>query len=215
MTTLHYVLYGSPGAASLVVHWMLLELGVPFEYRKLDFDREEQKSAAYLKLNANGTVPTLLVDGKPHAETAALLMLLAERHPEARLAPALNSATRADYLQWMVYLANTLMPAFRAWFYPHEPAGESAIDAVKSAAKERIEAVWNRIDQRLADGGRYMLRDELSAADFLLTMLIRWSRNMPKRAESWPNIARYSAQMRSMPSLKLVHERERLTDWIS
>ena len=76
-----YTLYYSPGTASMAVHWALIEMGVRFEAVSLDFDAGEQKAAAYRKLNPAGRVPTLVVDGQPYAESAALLMLLAERHP--------------------------------------------------------------------------------------------------------------------------------------
>ena len=79
-----YILYYSPGTASMAVHQALLEIGAPHELRKVDFETQAQKSAEYLALNPNGMVPTLIVDGQPHYECAALLMLLAERHPEGR-----------------------------------------------------------------------------------------------------------------------------------
>src|SRR5262245_51665560 len=101
-----YKLYGSPATASQAAHWMLIELGVPFEVEMLDFDRKDQKTADYLKLNPGGTVPTLMVDGRPVTETGAILMLLAERHPDAGFAPAAGSATRVEWLQEMVWLAN-------------------------------------------------------------------------------------------------------------
>ena len=91
-----YKLFSSPATASLAVHWMLIELGVPFDVEMLDFDRREQKSASYLKFNPAGVVPTLIVDGHPVTETGAILMLLAERHPEFGFAPPLATVERAD-----------------------------------------------------------------------------------------------------------------------
>ena len=123
--TMSYHLYGAPATASLCVHWMLLELQQDFELTLLDLAAQQQRGAGYLRLNPGGRVPTLLVDGAPHSECAALLMLLAERHPEAGWAPAPGSSERAAYLQWMVWHSNPLMPALRAWFYPHQPAGAS------------------------------------------------------------------------------------------
>jgi glutathione S-transferase len=105
-----YTLYYSPGSASMVVHLALLEIGVPFRLVKLDFERDEQRGAEYLKLNPRGQVPTLVIDGKPYFECAALLLILAERHPEARLAPPPGSALRADWYQWVVFFANALGP---------------------------------------------------------------------------------------------------------
>jgi glutathione S-transferase len=58
-----------------------------------------------------------------------------------------------------------------------------------------------------------VLGEKLSALDFLVTMLMRWSRNMPKPATDWPVLARYVQRMRAMPSFKTVQSREGLTDW--
>lgn len=209
-----YALYYAPGAASLAVHWMLVELGVPHELRKVDLEKGEQRTAGYLKLNPNGRVPTLIVEGRPQTETAALLMLLAERHPERLLSVAPGEAGRGDYLQWMFHLANTLQPAFRAWFYPAEAAGAAHADAAMAEARDRIEAEWALIDGLLADGRAFLLGDRLTAADFLATMLMRWSRNMPKPARAFANVAAYELRMKAMGSLREVHRREGLTDWI-
>jgi len=209
-----YRLYNSPGTAGLAVHWMLIELGAPFAVTMLDFERREQKSAEYLAINPMGRVPTLMVDGTPRTECAALLMLLAERHPEAGLAPPPGDPARADYLQWMIFFANTLQPAFRAWFYADEPAGPENAAAAQASARTQIEAAWLLLDNHFADGRAFMLGERRSAADFLATMLTRWSRNMPRPATDWPHLARYVARMRATPSLREAHDREGLTDWI-
>jgi len=210
-----YHLYAAPGAASLCVHWMLLELQQPFELTLLDTEKQQQKSPEYLKLNPSGRIPCLIVDGEPLAETAALLMLLAERHPEAGLAPAVGSAARGRYLQWMLWLANTLMPAFRTWFYPAEAAGSAHEADAKAQARAVIEACWDRADALFADGRPYLLGDTMSAADLLLTMLMRWSRNMPRSAECWSQLAAYGERQRARPALQEVHRREGLTEWIA
>jgi glutathione S-transferase len=209
-----YQLYYSPSTASLAVHWMLIEVGAPFELVLTDIETGDQKQPDYLKLNPGGVVPTLVVEGAPVLESAAILMLLAERHADKGLAPAAGTSERAAYFQWMVYLANALLPSFRAWYYPHEPAGEANADAAQAAARARVEVVWDRVDAQLAAKGPYMLGERLSAVDFLTTMLMRWSRNLPRQATAWPNIARYLSRMRAMPSLREVHAREGLTDWI-
>lgn len=209
-----YQLYYSPSTASLAVHWMLIEIGAPFELVLTDIATGANKTPDYLKLNPSGVVPTLIVDGAPVLESAAILMLLAERHADKGLAPAAGTPERAAYFQWMVYLANALLPSFRAWYYPHEPAGEANAEAAQAAARARVEAVWDRVDAQLAARGPYMLGERLSAVDFLATMLMRWSRNLPRQATAWPNIARYLSRMRAMPSLREVHAREGLTDWI-
>ncbi|MEZ1866714.1 glutathione S-transferase N-terminal domain-containing protein, partial [Pseudomonas aeruginosa] len=73
-----YLLCYSPGAASMAVHWMLIEMGVEFQTRLVDINVGKQRDPEYLRLNPSGRVPTLMVDGTPRHESAALLMLLAE-----------------------------------------------------------------------------------------------------------------------------------------
>jgi glutathione S-transferase len=208
-----YTLHYSPGTASMAVHWMLIHLDAPFELEQVDLDGGAQNSAAYRKLNPAGRVPTLIIEGKPCAESAALLMLLAERHPEAGLAPAPGSADRAAWMSAMVYLANVLLPAFRDWFYAEEDGAGDGIDAVKALARTRIEGVWDRLDGQLADGRSYFLGDRLSTIDFLATMLMRWSRKMPRPATDWPNIVRYVTRMRALPSYIALCNAEGLTEW--
>jgi glutathione S-transferase len=210
-----YTLYYSPSTASLAVHWMLIHLGVPFSLKLVDLKANEQKSAAYLAINPSGFVPALVVDGKAHAECAALLVLLAERHPHAGLEPARGTVERADYLQGFFYLANTLQPAYRAWFYPDEVAGTENNAATRDHARAKIEACFAQLDAHFADGRHYFAGGQLSAVDFLATMLARWSRNMPKPATRFPHLLPYVDRMRSLDSLKEVHAREGLTDWIT
>ena len=138
-----YTLYYSPGAASLVVHWLLIEIGAKHELRKLDLQAGEHKKADYLSLNPNGVVPTLLVHGEPLTEAAALVLHLADTHPSFGLAPEPGSIERGRYYQWILHLANTLQPAFRTWFYPAEAAGEANAEEAKALARERIDQQQN------------------------------------------------------------------------
>lgn len=208
-----YTLYWSPGTASLCVHWMLIELGEPHDLVCIDIEAGEHRKPEYLKLNPSGVVPTLVVDGKPLGEAAALCMILAERHPEAGFAPAVGHAQRATYLSWMFFLSNTLQTAYHNWFYPDQPAGPAAIESVKAAARVRIESCLERVDRQIAASGSYLLGDRVGAADFVTTMLMRWARNMPKPATEWPAIAGYVKRMKARPSFKVLYEREGLTEW--
>jgi len=208
-----HTLYYSPGAASFVVHWLLLELGVPHELKLVDTKAGEQKRPEYLALNPNGVVPTLVTDGVPRFEAAALLMQLADADPRKAFAPQLSSPQRAAYLQWMFHLANAVQPLFRQWWYPDEPAGEEHADAVRAHVAPRIEAAWQRLDDHLAKHGPYLLGDAPSAADFYLVMLLRWSRNMPRPGDTWPHLGALAAALKARPSFATLYEREGLSEW--
>ena len=209
-----YTLYYSPGAASMCVHLALLETGAAHHMHLVDLAAGEQRSAEYLKLNPNGVVPTLLIDGAPYYEAAAALMTVAERHPGANLAPPADTPARAAWNQWILHLANTVQPAFRLWFYPHDIADDAATQSkVKEAARRRIESAWQRLATHLDAHGPYLLGAAPSAADLLAIMLLRWSRNMPKPATDWPALAAYAARMKARPSWQKLYAVEGLSEW--
>lgn len=207
-----YTLYYSPGTASLVIHLALLEIGAPYRLELVDFGKKAQRSPAYLKLNPQGTVPTLLIDGQPYAESAALLMMLGDRHPESRLAPPVGSAERNEWYQWLVFMASALGGTYRFWFYPPELGAEEHAPVVRAALQARIEAVWDRLDARFAARGPYLLGAQLSAADLLLLMYMRWSRNMPRPALQWPALKDFATRMRARASWQKLCDLEGLTE---
>lgn len=207
------VLYFAPGAASLVVHWLLVELGLDVELRRVDTAAGEQKRPEYLALNPNGVVPTYVEDGVAMFEAAAIAMTLGDRHAAGGLAPALDAPARAAYTQWMFHLANAVQPLFRIWWYPHEVAGEANATLAREHVVPRIEAAWQRLDDHLAGNGPYLLGGQPTVADFYLAMLLRWSRNMPRPGDAWPHLGALAARMKSRPSFAALYEREGLTEW--
>lgn len=207
-----YTLYYSPGTASMLVHQTLLECAAAHTLEPVDLTSGQQRSAAYRALNPNGVVPTLVIDGVPHGESSALAMLLAERHPASSLAPAVDDAARADYLQWMFYLANSLQPRFRQWFYADDDL-PAASESIAEAARIGIEACWSRIDAHLAERGPYMLGERFSVVDLYVLMLMRWSRNMPRPATSWPQLAALATRLKQRPSWQRLCDIEGLVEW--
>ena len=205
-------LYYSPGAASMLVHWLLLEVDAPHALHLVDTATGEQKSPAYLAINPNGVVPTWVHDGRPMFEAAAISVVLADGHPDRALAPAFDDPARRDYMQWMFHLANAVQPLFRLWWYPHEPAGEDQAEAVRLHVAPRIEAAWGRIDAHLI-GRDYLVGNAPTVADFYLTMLMRWSRAMPKPATDWPRLGALARTMTARPSFARLCEREGLGEW--
>jgi glutathione S-transferase len=210
-----YLLYYAPGTASFAVHWMLIELGVEFRTERLDLTAGDQRLPTYLRINPAGRVPTLVVDGEAYTESAALLMLLAEWYPAAGLAPSLDDPRRARWLETMIFLTNTLSSAMRDWFYADKDGDPADADAIRRLARRRIEAVWDRLDGLLSDGRRHLLGDAMTTADLLATMLMRWSRNMPRPATTWPHLAPYVTRMRARPTFLELCRREGLTEWLN
>ena len=92
-------LYFAPGSSSMAVHISLHEVGAPLEARPLSFAQHEQQGSEYLALNPEGKVPTLLIDGRPLTEVAAILFFLAKRYPQAALLPGDDVEAEAQVLR--------------------------------------------------------------------------------------------------------------------
>jgi glutathione S-transferase len=197
----------------MVVHLALLEIAAPYRLELVDFERGRQRSPEYLRLNPQGVVPTLVFDGRAHVESAAILLILADRHPEARLAPPPGTPQRDEWYQCVVNLSNSLAATYRYWFYPQDLGAAEHPPAVRAALQARIEAVWTRLDARLSANGPYLLGAQFSGADLLATMLMRWSRKMPRTALDWPAVRRLAELVRARPSWRRLYELEGLTEW--
>ena len=133
-------LYYFPSNASFAPHVLLQELGVPFQLRLVDRDRDEHKEPAYLKLNPNGLMPVLVDGDLVLYETAAICLHLADTHPEAGLMPPLGSAERAHAYKWLMWLTNTLQPTVITYYYPDRfvaPGNAAGSAEVKAQAQVR------------------------------------------------------------------------------
>lgn len=122
-------------------------------------------------------------------------MLLAERHPDAAMMPLPGTPHHAAWLELMIYLANTVLPAMRDWFYAGKDGDGSGADAVSALARRRIEGAWDQLDQRLASGRSFLVGTHRTTAGLLAVMVMRWSRGMPRPATAWPALAAYIERM--------------------
>ncbi len=181
---------------------VLREIGAAVELRLVDRAQNAQKSSDYLRLNPNGRIPVLLDGETVLFETAAVTLHLVDRHPQAGLAPLPGTAARAQFYKWMVHLTNTPQAEYRAWFYPHEHVTDpAAAPSVKEAARQRLEAMFDRIADQLGDQ-EWLLQSGFSAADLFLLMLMRWGRAMPRPPRAIPSLAAHAARVLARPAVQ-------------
>ena len=202
-----YRLYYYPSNASLAPHMLLEELGQPYELELIDRGVAAHKSAEYMRLNPQGLIPTLIDGDLVLWETSAILLHIADR---AGFAPELGSAERAQYYKWLVHLSNTIQTEYLVYYYPERHADDAAGAAiVKSHAEAHLTERFVRIDAQLGDGP-YLLGERLSAADFLLLVLVRWGRGMTRKPRDLSNIGRHTQRMLERPAVIRAFEREKL-----
>jgi len=197
-----YKLYWSPGSAAMAPHALLNAIGVKHELIKIDDDKNEQKSAEYMRFNPHGRVPTLVYDGaNVMYESAAICLLLCERHPEAGLAPAVDHADRGLFLQWMAYQTNTVQEALmHYWHGDYFVDGAERQAALSKKAEERSDQMFGFLDGVLSRSGPYLCGTNFYACDIYLAMLARWTRKMEKPAIRHPQIKRIVQHCLALPA---------------
>lgn len=168
-------LYGAQASGSVAVEATLTLLGIPYTLIEGATWAESQARERVAPVNAMRQIPTLVpANGQVLTESAAILIHLADQHPEARLAPALDDARRAQYLRWMVYVSSAIYSLH--WIKPDVRrigAPESERDCVVNAVHDRIAFCWAHMDSQLAPG-RYLLGDELTVLDLYVTVVSRF-----------------------------------------
>jgi glutathione S-transferase len=149
-------------------------------------------------------------------ETAAILLHLADTHPQAQLVPALGSAERAHFYKWLMWLANTLHATVVPFFYPQRWADEaSAVAQVKAHAEARAGQLLDLLDAELArHGGPWLLGDAYSAADPYALMLCCWARHFVRPARALPQLGPYLRRVQARPAVQRALRSEGLPgDW--
>ncbi|MEX2297863.1 MAG: glutathione S-transferase family protein [Dongiaceae bacterium] len=197
-----YRLYGNPGAASMTPHVVLMEANAPHEFIVIDLDKGEQFDPEFLKINPHARVPVLIDGDLVLHQSAAITLHLCERYPHLELVPAPSSPQRAKFLQWMMYLTNTVQEEhMHYWHADHYMESDSGRREMVQMAEKRLGDMWAHIDGAIASGGHpYLLGDRCTAADIYLTMLTRWSRKLAKPPASYPHLKGLVDRVKARPA---------------
>lgn len=199
-----YTLYYSPGAASVAVQGVLEELGVPYKTVLFDMSKNEHQSAAYLKLNPTGKIPALgLESGEVIGESAGLCLYLADRHSSGNLAPTLDDPKRGVFLQWLMYLTNTMQPADLRFYYAERyTSANGDVTGIKQAAQTEIAAGWTRLDTHLAEHGPYLLGERYTIVDIFCHMLSTWQECCPNLYDRFPHVKKLADLVAARPAIQ-------------
>ena len=198
-----YTLYWSHNAASIAAHFCLEESGAKYDAKLVDMSKDEHKGAEYLKINPAGKIPALMVDNNfIMTESAAICMFIADRHPEAKLAPATTDIKRGHYYMWLAHLTNTLQPAMLRFYYPDRcTTAADGTTPVAAKALEEVALLWGRIDAHLKANGPYLLGNQFSAPDTFAYMLSTWQESCPGLYDRFPSIKRMADLVGSRPAV--------------
>lgn len=194
-------LYHAPLTRSLRVLWLLEELGLPYELRKMPFTPEALNDPDYRRHNPFGRVPAMIDADMSLFESGAIGEYLLARYGEGQLMPAPDSALYGTYLQWFHFAEATLMP----------PLSAIAQHTVIRPEEERMQAVAAEgartagdmlavLDDALADR-TWILGDDFTAADIMLGYCLILAEMFGLLGERTPNVSAYLGRLKARPAL--------------
>jgi glutathione S-transferase len=192
-------LYYAPKTRAFQPRWLLEELAVAHELVRINVKEGEHKSAAYLKINPQGGVPTLVDNATVLYEVAAMLCYLADKHMDKKLAPGLTSPERGLYFEWLFYGLARVEPTIRQISYQRSRQFEAnrtsaAIDYAVARYREALKPVEVLLEKR-----DFVLDKTFSAADVALGGTLLWAYQLKLLNDS-PKLVEYVERCQARPA---------------
>ncbi|MCL6752239.1 glutathione S-transferase family protein [Nostoc sp. CCCryo 231-06] len=175
-------LYGGARSRASIVHWYLEELGIPYEFIKLDMQAGEHLQPAYLAINPAGKVPAIVDGDFKLWESGAILLYLADKYSKTSLSPE----ERAVFYQWVLFANATLGPGI-------------FVEASREREMPRLLTPLNEIFSKQA----FLLGDEFTVADVAVGSILSYIPIMLKLdLSSYPEVLNYIKQLSERPAFQ-------------
>ncbi len=194
---MNLILYYTPETRAVRPRWLLEELGLPYQIRRIDLRAGEQRSPEYLRINPFGLVPSLEIDGDVVVESGAICHWLTDRHPDAGLAPAPDSPLRRDYERWMFFAPGTLetgiwLAALHTRLLPED----KRVAAIVPWSLKLYRSVLAPLEAVMAER-EHLVGDGFTTADIMVGSTLMWS---PDSLKSFPHLRDYVARLAARPA---------------
>jgi glutathione S-transferase len=190
-------LYFAPGACSLSPHIVLRELGLPFDLVKVDLVAKKTSDGLDFKaINAKGYVPALRTDdGHVLTEGPAIVQYLADRKPEAKLAPANSSFERSQLQEMLNFISTEIHKSFSPLFNAAMP------DAAKEIYMGKLKQRFGELETVLTNQD-FLLGAQFTVADAYLYTVLRWTKAFKIDLGQWPALATFFARVDTRPAVQ-------------
>jgi glutathione S-transferase len=193
-------LYFAPRTRAVRVRWLLEELGLPHELRRVEFQRPVQ---AFAQLTPLGKLPVIEDNEVVICESGAIVEYVLERYGDGRLAPPIGSPLRGLFLQWVHFAEATAFPPLGVivWHLVYQGDADANPGAM-AGARERANASLEFVEHALG-ANDYLVGNAFSAADVMMGFTLLAARLLgvldPAR---FPRLNRYLERLEARPAFQ-------------
>jgi glutathione S-transferase len=195
-------LYHAQNTRSVRVRWLLEEMGVKYEIRKINFMKGEAQGPEYLAVHPMGKLPSIIDDGQTIFESGAIIQYLLEKTGNKDFEPSPGSKDRAAYLQWFHFAEATFamylsLIAAHAFLLPKEQRSES----VAAGAREKANECLALLDRHL-EGKEYLVGGKFTAADIMVGYSLLLCSLFGLLPGNHSNVAAYYERLSARPAFQ-------------
>jgi glutathione S-transferase len=194
-------LYHAAPSRSSIVHWMLEEVGEPYDLHLLSLQAGENRAPQYLAVNPMGKVPALRHGDVVITEAAAICTYLADAFPKAKLNIPIGDPRRGIYLKWLFFGPSCLEPAIQDRAFPRKEAPPRA-----AMGYGEYDTVMDVLAQAVSPGP-YLMGEQFTAADVVIGAGLRWGmafKLLPQR----PEFVAYTGRLAERPALQRAESKD-------
>jgi glutathione S-transferase len=195
-------LYHAAPSRSSIVHWMLEELGEPYDIELVSFKRGENLKPAFLAINPMGKLPALKHGDVVITEAAAICTYLADEFPKAKLNIPVGDPRRGIYLKWLFFGPSCVEPAIVERAYPRKEAPARA-----TLGFGDFDTVVDVLAKAADAASPYLMGTQFTAADVIIGSGLRWGM-MFKLLPERPEFQAYVTRLNERPALKRATEKD-------
>jgi glutathione S-transferase len=192
----------APATCALASRIALEEAGAPYEAVRISFKDGEQRKPEYLKINPKGRVPALVTERGILTETPAILVYVAQSHPQAGLAPLDDPYELARVQAFNSYLCSTVHVA-----HAHRMRGyrwvddEAAIAAMKKKVPQSVGECFELIERDML-AGPWVMGESYTICDPYLFTLSQWLEGDGVDRAHFPKLAAHTRRIKERPAVQ-------------
>lgn len=199
-----YTVYGAEGSGSIPVEATLTLMGLRYRVEEIVTYASEAERARMAPHNPMRQVPVLVTpEGETITESAAILLWLTERHPEAGLAPPPGDPRRGQFLRWMAFIPAEIYSMYWVRDVPSrlvgdDPAAQAELDR---RTLDRIADCWGVMESQTRPG-RFILGDRLTVLDLYMAVVSRWRPRRARFHQVAPRLGQVARRVDALPELE-------------
>ncbi len=204
-------LFQITGSSSFAARAALECAGADYEVVNVH-PRRRDEAPGFADANPLMRVPAIREGDVRLSECGAILLWVADRFPDAHLAPPRSDAPAfAEHLRWTVWCANTFHVAWLPLMVPaYVTPEESAWPGVRAKAVDSMDRIGAHLEARLT-GRDWLAGDAPGVSDIYAYMLVGWA-NYDEVTVGGPAVAAHYDRVGALPGVARARELDDLDE---